>query len=43
MNKNLNTQIRPAKSSDHGFILSLIPRLVEFGPPTWRDISQRAF
>jgi ribosomal protein S18 acetylase RimI-like enzyme len=40
MSQNPNIQIRPASSSDKDFILSLVPRLVEFGPPTWRDVPQ---
>jgi ribosomal protein S18 acetylase RimI-like enzyme len=40
MNRNSNIQIRSASTSDQDFILSLVPRLVEFGPPTWRDVSQ---
>ena len=40
MNKNPNIQIRPASIKDRDFILSLVPRLVEFGPPTWRDVPQ---
>lgn len=38
MSKDQNIQIRPASISDKDFILSLVPRLVEFGPPTWRDV-----
>ena len=33
-----NIQIRPATREDQAFILSLLPRLVEFGPPPWRDV-----
>ena len=29
--------IRPATIDDKDFILSMVPRLVEFGPPRWRD------
>jgi len=29
--------IRPATIEDKDFILSMVPRLVEFGPPAWRD------
>jgi GNAT superfamily N-acetyltransferase len=29
--------IRPADQNDANFILSLVPRLTEFGPPIWRD------
>ena len=31
---------RPAAIGDKEFIISLLPRLVEFGPPSWRDVSQ---
>ena len=40
MTRNPNISIRPASASDQDFILSLVPRLVEFGPPTWRDVPQ---
>ena len=40
MDKNTNIQIRPASIKDQEFILLLVPRLVEFGPPTWRDVPQ---
>jgi len=33
-------RIRPASAGDKEFILSLLPRLVEFGPPSWRDAAQ---
>src|SRR5689334_11916591 len=36
----LDIHIRPATIDDTTFILSLIPRLVEFGPPSWRDAAQ---
>jgi len=29
--------IRPANTNDKTFIISLIPRLTEFGPPAWRN------
>jgi GNAT superfamily N-acetyltransferase len=32
--------IRPAGLADRDFIVSLLPRLVEFGPPPWRDSRQ---
>ena len=35
-----NIQTRPASSSDQEFIISLLPRLEEFGPPPWRDVTQ---
>src|SRR5215217_4421161 len=39
MNKNSAIRIRPATLNDKGFIISLLPRLVEFGPPPWRDAA----
>lgn len=39
-NVNFVVQIRPAELRDKEFIVSLLPRLVEFGPPPWRDIQQ---
>lgn len=35
-----NVQTRPASIEDKEFILSLLPRLLEFGPPSWHDRSQ---
>lgn len=32
--------IRPAAPSDEAFIRDLMPRLVAFGPPAWRDPAQ---
>ena len=40
MSTNSNIQTRPASISDKGFIISLLPRLEEFGPPPWRDVTQ---
>ena len=40
MSINSNIQTRPASSSDKEFIISLLPRLEEFGPPPWRDVTQ---
>ena len=40
MSINPNIRTRPASIDDKGFIISLLPRLVEFGPPSWRDASQ---
>jgi GNAT superfamily N-acetyltransferase len=31
--------IRPGSREDLEFILSLVPRLAEFGPPEWRDVT----
>jgi ribosomal protein S18 acetylase RimI-like enzyme len=30
-------RVRPARAGDMEFILPLVPRLAEFGPPPWRD------
>ena len=40
MSTNSNIQIRPASIRDKEFIVSLLPRLEEFGPPPWREGSQ---
>ncbi len=40
MSKNSDIRTRPASISDKEFIFSLLPRLVEFGPPSWRDVAQ---
>jgi ribosomal protein S18 acetylase RimI-like enzyme len=40
MKTNSNIKIRAASISDKEFILSLVPRLFEFGPPSWRDSNQ---
>lgn len=37
---NPNLAIRKARIEDRDFIISLVPRLVEFGPPVWRDPGQ---
>ncbi len=34
---NTPTNVRPATADDLPFILSLVPRLVTFGVPPWRD------
>lgn len=39
-NVKLDVRIRPAEKSDKEFVLSLVPRLAEFGPPAWRDAAQ---
>jgi len=33
-------RIRPATAEDADFVLSLVPQLVAFGPPSWRDPRQ---
>ena len=40
MSTNPDIRIRPARVDDKEFIISLLPRLVEFGPPPWRDVVQ---
>ncbi|MDQ3685069.1 MAG: GNAT family N-acetyltransferase [Acidobacteriota bacterium] len=40
MNIDSNIKIRPASIGDKEFIISLVPRLVEFNPPSWRDVTQ---
>ncbi|MBA2733689.1 MAG: GNAT family N-acetyltransferase [Acidobacteria bacterium] len=40
MNRNSNIEIRLATIGDKEFIISLVPRLTEFGPPSWRDVAQ---
>lgn len=42
MTVDLDIRIRPASISDKEFVLSLVPRLSEFGPPSWRDTAQMA-
>lgn len=40
MSVDLAIQIRPASAADKDFLISLVPRLTEFGPPAWRDAAQ---
>jgi ribosomal protein S18 acetylase RimI-like enzyme len=40
MNTSSKIHTRPASSSDQEFIVSLLPRLEEFGPPAWRNAAQ---
>lgn len=40
MNNISDIQIRPASRQDKEFIVPLLPRLTEFGPPAWRNIEQ---
>lgn len=37
---NFEGRVRPATAADRDFIAALIPRLVEFVPPPWRDAAQ---
>ena len=39
MRANSNIHTRPATIKDQDFIISLLPRLTEFGPPSWRDLT----
>jgi ribosomal protein S18 acetylase RimI-like enzyme len=32
-------RVRPARTEDRAFILPLVARLAEFGPPPWRDAA----
>ena len=34
---NSGLRVRPATGEDREFILALVPRLMEFGPPPWRE------
>jgi GNAT superfamily N-acetyltransferase len=38
--KGFEGRVRPATDADREFIVSLIPRLVEFGPPPWHDAAE---
>jgi GNAT superfamily N-acetyltransferase len=40
MSVSSNVQTRPASIDDKEFIISLLPRLEEFGPPSWRYRTQ---
>ena len=40
MSTNSNIHTRPASIRDKEFIVSLLPRLAEFGPPPWRSAPQ---
>jgi ribosomal protein S18 acetylase RimI-like enzyme len=39
MNADSAIKIRTASVEDKEFIISLVPRLTEFGPPSWRDAA----
>ncbi|MBC7829950.1 MAG: GNAT family N-acetyltransferase [Chitinophagaceae bacterium] len=39
MGTNSNVHTRLATINDQDFITSLLPRLTEFGPPSWRDVA----
>ena len=40
MTASVDIRIRSAQSADLSFILDLLPRLVAFGPPEWRNPAQ---
>jgi GNAT superfamily N-acetyltransferase len=35
-----DVRIRPAGDEDRAFILGLVPELLAFGPPAWRNLSE---
>ncbi len=37
MTSSRELHVRPAEPRDRNSILAMVPRLVEFGPPRWRD------
>ncbi|HZB45487.1 MAG TPA: GNAT family N-acetyltransferase [Pyrinomonadaceae bacterium] len=37
---DFEVSVRPARDEDGEFILALVPRLMEFGPPPWYDAAQ---
>src|ERR687886_496290 len=40
VNAKSDVRLRPAELRDRDFILSLVPRLVDFNPPPWRTPAQ---
>lgn len=38
--KDYGVSVRPARADDREFILALVPRLMEFGPPPWYDAAR---
>jgi GNAT superfamily N-acetyltransferase len=40
MTNEPHIRIRQARPDDHAFILALVPQLLAFGPPPWRDLAQ---
>lgn len=40
MTEDSAVRIRLASVEDEDFLISLVPRLTEFGPPAWRDAAQ---
>ena len=37
---DFEVSVRPARDEDGEFILALVPRLMEFGPPPWYDAAE---
>src|SRR5215207_9509616 len=37
---DFKVSVRPARGDDGEFILALVPRLMEFGPPPWYDAAE---
>ena len=37
---DFRVSVRPARDEDGEFILALVPRLMEFGPPPWYDAAE---
>ena len=37
---DFEVSVRPARDDDGEFILALVPRLMEFGPPPWYDAAE---
>jgi GNAT superfamily N-acetyltransferase len=37
---DFRVSVRPARDEDGEFILALVPRLMEFGPPPWYDAAR---
>lgn len=40
MNVDTQIRIRPATAKDKDFLLSLVPRLTDFGAPAWRNVDE---
>jgi GNAT superfamily N-acetyltransferase len=35
--RRCDVRVRPSRPDDHEFVLGLVPELLAFGPPPWRD------
>ena len=40
MTSEKSIRVREARAGDTDFILALVPQLLSFGPPPWRDVAQ---